>query len=443
MLKNLLGEQRAISFQAVWGSGDSLGLDSNAGVNVTADKSLEIVSFFAAVSLISDTISTLPVDSFVRQDGQRVPYRPKPAWIDQPDVDQTKAAHYQQVITSLLIYGNSYTRIFRDRNAEVVNLVVLDPLTVQVERTALGRKIFIVEGESKTLTSDDILHITDLLLPGAVTGVSRVEKLKEALGLNIAIQQYASRFYGSGANPAGVIEFPGNLTAEQAKQLADGFDSRHRNATRRAHRTGVLSGGAKFVGTQADPQVSQALESRRFGVEEIARAFNIPPHLLGVPQAMSYASVEQNALQWVAYGLRPIVEKIEWAYSRLLPDQAFIKFNFSALVRGDLQTRISSYSVASQAGFMSINDIRSLEDLSPVEGGDVYRVPLANVDLEAADLVAEDKRVSMAQKLVTVGYQPDEVLAALGLPPIAHTGLPSVQLQGVAQIKPDDPESVY
>lgn len=442
MLNNLF-EQRKVSFQTIWGSGESLGLESNSGQNVTADKSFQIVAFFSAVSLISDTISTLPVDSFVRRDGERIPYRPRPQWIDQPDIDTTKQAHYQQLLVSLLVHGNSYTRVFRDNRGEVVNLMVLDPDTVEVKRNAIGRKMFIIEGEDKTLTSEDVIHIPDLLLPGHIKGISRVEKLKEALGLNLAIQEYAAKFYGNGANPAGIIEFPGNLTSDQAKQLADGFDSRHRNSSRRAHRTGVISGGAKFVDTQVDPEKAQALESRRFAVEEIARAFNIPPHLLGVPGSMSYASVEQNAIQWVTHGLRPLAEKVEWAYSRLLPNEAFIKFNFSALLRGDYQTRIQSYSVAAQAGFMSINDIRRLEDLSPTEGGDVYRVPLANINLLEADVVADDRKVLMANRLVTTGFDPEQVLAALGLPAIPHTGVPSVMLQGVAQIDPNDPESVY
>jgi phage portal protein BeeE len=240
-----------------------------------------------------------------------------------------------------------------------------------------------------------------------------------------------------------VIEFPGNLTSEQASQLADGFDARHRNGTRRAHRTGVLSGGAKFVATQTDPEASQALESRKFAVEEIARAFNVPLHLLGVPGTASYASVEQNNLQFVSMTLRPLAEKVEAAFSRLLPGDAFIKFQFNDLLRADLSARIQSYSVGTQAGFYSTNDIRRLEDLEPVEDGDQYRVPLANISLADTDVVAQDKRVLMANRLVTAGFKPEQVLAALGLPAIAHTGVPSVMLQGIAQIDPEDPQAVY
>jgi HK97 family phage portal protein len=444
MLGNLFGEQRAVSFQTVWGAGEPWGLQSESGVSVTTKKSFEIVAFFSAVSLISDTISTLPCGAYIRIGATRRPLNPRPAWLDQPDIDlSTRAAFFQQVFSALLVHGNSYTRIFRDAQGQVVNLVNLDPEKVEVERSKVGRKVYKYEGEGRLLTSDDIIHIVDLILPGDLKGLSRVEKLKQSLGLNIALSDYAARFFGTGASASGVIEFPGNLTAEQAKQLADGFDARHRNGTRRAHRTGVLSGGAKFVATQTDPEKSQALESRKFAVEEIARAFNVPLHLMGVPGTASYASVEQNALQFVSMTLRPLAEKVEAAFSKLLPGDGFIKFNFADLLRADIEARVRSYSVGTQAGFYSTNDIRKLEDMEPVDGGDQYRVPLANIALADTPIITDEKRVKMVQQLVLSGFTPSEALAAVGLPEISHTGLPSTQLQPVSQIDPENPEAVY
>jgi HK97 family phage portal protein len=443
MLGNLF-EQRAVSFQTVWGAGEPWGLQSESGVNVTTKKSFEIVAFFSAVSLISDTISTLPCGAYLRVGPIRRPLNPRPMWLDQPDVDlSTRAAFFQQVFSSLLVHGNSYTRVFRDNQGQVVNLVNLNPEKVEVERSSVGRKIYRYEGENKVLSGDEIIHIVDLILPGELKGLSRVETLKQALGLNIALSDYAARFFGTGASASGIIEFPGNLTSEQAKQLADGFDSRHRNGTRRAHKTGVLSGGAKFVATQTDPEKSQALESRKFAVEEIARAFNVPLHLLGVPGTASYASVEQNNLQFVSMTLRPLAEKVEAAFSRLLPGDGFIKFNFNDLLRADLEARIRSYSVGTQAGFYSTNDVRRLEDLPPVDQGDQYRVPLANIALADTQVITDEKKMYMLTQLVQSGFSPSEALAALGLPEIAHTGLPSIQLQGVAQVNPEDPEAVY
>jgi HK97 family phage portal protein len=435
-------EDRAISFQTVWGAGADLDLVNPSGVNINANTAFEVVAFWSAVSLISDTIATLPVDSFIRQDGTRRPYRPRPAWVDQPDVDMTRQAHYQQVLVSLLVSGNSYTRVFRNSNGDVVNLVVLDPATVQVRRSAIGRKIFIVDGEEKTLDSESIIHITDLIQPGSLTGLSRVERLKEALGLSSAMQSFASRFFGTGATTQGIIEFPGNLTPEQAKNLRDGFDSAHRGF-RRAHKTGVLSGGATYKQTTVPNDAAQFLESRRFSVEEIARAFNIPLSMMGVPGTQSYASVEQNAIQFVTHTLRPYIEKLEWAYSRLLPVEAFLAFNTNGLLRGDFNSRISAYATGLQSGFMSVNDVRKLEDMSPAEGGDQYRVPLANIALTDTGLVAENEKTNMVKALIQVGFDPEATLKAFGLPVIPHTGVPSTQLQAVNTIDPENPDTVY
>jgi hypothetical protein len=159
--------------------------------------------------------------------------------------------------------------------------------------------------------------------------------------------------------------------------------------------------------------------------------------------AMSYNSVEQQNINFVTHTLRPYIAKMEDAYSSLLPQGAFIRFNVDGLLRGDFSTRMQGYSIGSQAGFLSINDIRKFEDMTPVESGDVYRVPLANVNLAAADLVETDKKVGMAQRLILSGFEPASTLSALGLPPIDHTGVPSTQLQPVAQIDPSAPQSVY
>lgn len=421
MLGNLFGEERALSYQQIFANGEDFTTQTEAGVTINADSAFKIVAFFSAVSLYSDTISTLPVDAFIRLDGDRKPYRPKPTWIDQPDVDLSRQAHYGQVVTSLLVNGNSYTRVFRDRNGDVVNLVVIDPLKVKVERSALGRKIFIIDGEPKPLTSKEVIHIIDLAIPGSLYGISRIDKLKDALGVATALQNFAARFFMQGATTQGVIEFPGNLIPEQLRAIQEGFDSRHKG-WRKAHKTGVLFGGATYKDTSVPNDQAQFLESRRFAVEEIARAFNIPLHMLGIPGTNTYASVEQNNLQWISHSLRPILEKIEWSYSQLLPGNAFIKFNFNALLRGDLQSRATAYSILLQQGASTINEVRKLEDMPPVDGGDVPRVPLANVSLSAANLQETQLRVDMADKLVKDGFDPAGVLAALSLPPIDNTG---------------------
>lgn len=157
MLGNLF-ESRAISFQSVWGAGADLDLSNQSGTVINPKTAFEIVAFFSAVSLISDTISTLPLGAYRRELGQRVYIPRPPAWVDQPDVDSSRAAHYQQVLVSLMTDGNSFTRIFRNGSGDVVNLVVLDPKKVTVSRSAIGRKLFTYEGEANGLTLS-LIHI--------------------------------------------------------------------------------------------------------------------------------------------------------------------------------------------------------------------------------------------------------------------------------------------
>ena len=446
MLNNLF-ESRAISFQTIWGTGGDIEILNQAGTVVNPETVFKVNAIFSAVSLISDTISTLPVDSYIRRDGARFAFRPRPVWVQQPDIDTTKEAFYGSLIVSMLLDGNGFVRVFRDAAGRVINMTVLNPAKVEIRKNKVGEVVYIYDGEGKPLNKNEMIHIPDVVRPGEIRGISRVTALKDNFGLALALESYAARFFGQGATTQGLIEFPGNLTPEQAKQLVDGFDARHRGF-RKAHKTGVLSGGAKYVNTSVENDKAQFIDSRRMAVEDVARAFNIPPHLLGLPGTNTYSSVEQNNIAFVTHTLRPIVQKLESAFTPLMANEpggstAFIKFTLDGLLRGDANSRFSAYSTGLQAGYLTINDIRRLEDLTPVDGGDIIRVPLANVNIDAAELVATDKRVNMAQKLVNSGFDPAEVMAAMGLPEIAHTGLPTVQLQGIAQVNPEDPTAAY
>jgi HK97 family phage portal protein len=438
-------ERRAITFQKLFEIGREVPSGTRAGVIISDSNSLTIGPVYAAIRLISDSISTLPLDTFFRQDGERLPFRPRPMWVDQPEPDPSihRTDHYQMMLVSLLIDGNSFSRIIRNDRGDIVALSILDPRRVRVARNSDGRIEFIIDEGRRRLSEDDVVHITELRQPGALRGTSRIKELRETLGLTKALEEFASAFFGSGSTTSGVIEVPQELTAEQAKSLQDSWEQGHKGF-RKAHRPGILSAGAKYTQTSVDPQDAQALQSREFAVEEVARIFRIPVHMLQSTRAgaMSYASVEESSRQFVTYTLLPYIAKIESAYSRLLPGEAFIRFNVDGLLRANLQDRYAAYSVGMQAGFLSINDIHRLEDLRPVpNGGDEYRVPLANVNLGAANVVELEKRVTMATKLVQVGYEPAAAAAAVGLDPIAHTGLPTVQLQNATQAAESEADS--
>ena len=447
MLERLLrpsSDARAVSFQTIWGSGAEMLPRSWSGAIVTSDTAFRIGALYACVRLLSDSISCLPADTFYRFNGERLPFRPKPAWVDNPDIGTSREDHMQQVMVSLLIDGNSFTRVFRAPDGSVAALTVLDPSRVKIRRNTATQDLEYLHDDKTVISYKDILHVTELRRPGAMRGISRIEEAKQTLGLATALEEFSARFFGQGSVTSGIIETPASLTAEQALELKTAFESTHKGLSK-SNRVGVLGGGGKFVKTGVDPNEAQMLESRQFAVEEVARLFRVPLHLLQVstPGAMSYASVEQNAIQFAQYTLRPYLTKIETAYSTLLPGGAFLRFNMDALMRGDLTSRFAAYSTGQQSGFLSVNDIHRLEDMQPADGGDEYRVPLANVNLAAANIVETEKKTMMAARLINAGFEPAETLKMLGLPPILHTGIPTVLLQGVAQIAPEDPLSVY
>jgi len=437
MLGNLFGgqpmEERNLSYQQVWGSGiDVSGFATWAGTVVNQKNALEIGAAYACVRLLSDTISTLPVDTFIRRDGNRLPYRPRPAWVYEPEgPGSSRIEYYKQIVVSMLLSHGAVVQILRNGNGEIVALQPLDPTRVDIRRNPATRlREFVIDGGEAVLSGEDVLYIPEMRRPGSLKGVSRVDELKQTLGLAKALDEFASRYFSNGANTSGMIEFPGNLTQEQAKDLVDAFEAGHKGL-KKAHRPGVLSGGAKFVKTGSDGEQAQMLESRQFAVEEVARVFRVPPSMIGLntPGAMSYASVEHNAIQFTRYSLTPLIAAIEEAHNRLLPGDVFLRVNMDGLLRGDSATQAQVFSTALQAGYMSVNEARGLMDLRPVDGGDAPRVPLANIAVASAGIVEERERVEMAAKLVQSGYEPAAVLSALGLPAMPHTGLASNQLQ--------------
>ena len=425
-------ESRDLSYQQIWGAGlDVSTLQTWAGTSVSIQNATQIGAVYACTRLLADTISSLPIDTFIRREGNRLPFRPRPAWVYEPEgPGSSRVEYYKQVVVSMLLSHGAVIQIIRGGNGDVVALQPLDPTRVTVRRNAATRsREFVIDGKT-VLPGDQVLYISEMRKPGSVQGTSRIEEVKNTLGLARALDEFASRYFSNGANAGGIIEFPGNLTQEQAKDVVEAFEAGHKGL-RKSHKPGVLSGGAKFQKIGSDAEQAQMLQSRQFAVEEIARVFRVPPSMIGLntPGAMSYASVEHNAIQFVRYSLTPLIVAIEEAHNRLLPGDSFLRVNMDGLLRGDSATQAQVFSTAMQAGYMSVNDVRTIMDMRPVDGGDLPRVPLANISVGAASLIEEAQRVDMASKLVQAGYNPAQVLAALGLPAIGHTGLASNQLQ--------------
>jgi len=426
---------------------------STAGVLVDADTSMRLSTVYACVRLRSGTISSLPFGAYVRRGRQRLSYASvygeTPAWIIKPNPEQTRLEFFEQLIVSMDLRGDGFILLVRDDMGEIIETWVLHPDRVRIIRKP-GEPIRYEYRNAPTeapylLTSQDILHIPAFVLPGQVRGMSPIEACRMVIGGAMAADTYAASYFGNSANPGGVIETPADMTEEQTDDLVRNWNASH-SGPYQAGKVGVITGGGTFKPLAINASDAQLLEARKFGVEEIARIFNVPISLLGHPVAgaMSFASVEAQNLSFVQHSLRPLLERIEQALSTLLPEEdGFVRFNLDALLRGTTIERFDAYTKGLREGFMSLNDVRAMEDMSPIADGDQFRVPLQNIDAADAKDVGLKLRTEIATQLVQVGFDPAEVLKVVGIDAMKHTGLPSTQLQQIATIDPADPKAAY
>ena len=426
-----------------------------AGVAVDAETAIRMSTVYACIRLLGDTISSLPLGAYVRRGRNRISYAniygETPNWVNNPNPETTRLEFYEQVIASLNLHGNAFILTVRDDMGDVIELYVIHPDHIKVERIRPGEPIVYRMRDqfgnfTQVLTDREIKHIPLFRLPGQLLGLGPIAAARITLGAAMAADVYAASYFGNAANPGGMIEVPGELTEDQAGDLTRDWNITH-SGPYRAGKIGVLTGGATFKPLQLNAQDAQLLETRRFNVEDIARLFRVPVSLLNHPVngAMSFASVEAQNLSFVQHSLRPLLERIEQALSPLLPESdGFIKFNLDALLRGTTIERYDAYTKGLREGFLSLNDVRAVEDLSPLgEAGDQHRVPLQNIDAADAPEVGMKLRAEIIAQLVQVGFDPAAVLEALDMPAMKHTGVPSSQLQQISTIDPAAPETVY
>jgi len=358
---------------------------SSAGVLITEENATSIGAVYAAVKLYADTVAGLPWDTYIRIDGTRRPYRPRPRWMDFPIPNNPNFTSFDfkhRVVTSLLLDGNAFILVLRSRSGDVVETRVLEPQKVEIKNGPAGEPLYHVrttEGVT-ILTTDDIVHITLFAQGGNEThrGLSPIEHHKVTLGLASASQLFSAKFYENNASVGGIVKVPGELTQDQADALRNGF-SRRNGGVKNAFKVAVLTGGADFQQLGAKVSDLQLVDTLHYSVESIARLYGVPLHLLQVPGGnTSYASVELIGIEWLRLGLGPLIARLEAGFQRLVPgsEQTFLKFTLDGLLRATTQERYNAYSTALNNGFLSVNEVRALEDRSPVDGGDEYWKPL-------------------------------------------------------------------
>ena len=372
---------------------------STAGKNVNERSAMQMTAVYACVRILSEAIAGLPLHMYRYKDdgGKEKAFDHNLYHLlhDEPNPEMTSFVFRETLMTHLLLWGNAYAQIIRNGKGEVIALYPLMPNRMTVNRDSNGMLYYqyqksnddapTMEGSSVILSPSEVLHVPGLGFDGLV-GYSPIAMAKNAIGLSMAAEEYGAKFYANGAAPSGVLEHPGVL--KDPAKVRDSWNAAFGGSSN-SHKVAVLEEGLKYTPISISPNEAQFLETRKFQIDEIARIFRVPPHMVGDLEKSSFSNIEQQSLEFVKYTLDPWVVRWEQSLYRALlssdeKNTYFFKFNLEGLLRGDYQSRMQGYSIGIQNGFMCPNDVRELEnlDLIPDElGGNKYMVNGNMVDL--------------------------------------------------------------
>ena len=385
---------------------------TSSGKYVTERSAMQMTAVYCCVRILSEAVASLPLQfyRYTDDDGKEKAVDHPLYFLlhDEPNPEMTSFIFRETLMTHLLLWGNAYSQIIRNGKGEVVALYPLMPDRMKVDRDEHGRLYYEytvydaddVDGRKGTnkvgrtvrLQPHDVLHIPGLGFDGLV-GYSPIAMAKNAIGLAIATEEYGSKFFANGAAPSGVLEHPG--TIKDPSKVRESWQATF-GGSGNANKIAVLEEGMKYTPISISPEQAQFLETRKFQIDEIARIFRVPPHMIGDLEKSSFNNIEQQSLEFVKYTLDPWVSRWEQAMVRALltPDEKkkyFFKFNVDGLLRGDYQSRMNGYATARQNGWMSANDIRELENLDRIpaeQGGDLYLINGNMTKLEDAGIFA-------------------------------------------------------
>ncbi|AOZ72046.1 phage portal protein [Boudabousia tangfeifanii] len=364
---------------------------TSSGKSVTERSAMQMTAVYACVRILAEAIASLPLHLYQQREGstggseRAVGHSLYRVLHDEPNAEMTSFVFRETLMTHLLLWGNAYAQVIRNGRGEVIGLYPLLPSQMVVDRdpdTGLLRYTYRPQTTGKppvvVLSPADVLHIPGLGFDGLV-GYNPIQMARNAIGMGLACEEYGARFFANGAAPGGVLEHPG--TIRDPARVRESWQSTF-GGSENAGKIAVLEEGMKYTPIGISPEQAQFLETRKFQINEIARIFRIPPHMVGDLEKSSFSNIEQQSLEFVKYTLDPWVIRWEQALTKTLltgadREKYSIAFNLEGLLRGDYASRMQGYAVARQNGWMSANDIRQLEnlDLIPTEdGGDLYLV---------------------------------------------------------------------
>lgn len=357
------------------------------------DTALQLSAVYLAVYKISTSVAQLPLHVYQRtgpNTRERVSSTDNELahlLSEAPNDVQDKFGFIEYMTRAVLLRGNAYAHIDRSARNKIRRLTPLDPGLMRPEVTTTGMVYHYREGiEQKQYAQRDIFHLRGPSLDGGYTGVSPITAARLTLATNLTLENLAQRFYTNGSHLNLSLEVAGRLKPDMLDNLKRSIREGY-SGVGNAYKIAVLEEGMKLNPLSMNAQDAEFMLARQWGVVEIARWFDMPPHMLKDLTHATYSNIEQQSLDYVVYTLQPHLTRWEFALKRqILGDDAtmFCKFEAGALLRGDSAARASFYQQGVNGGWLSVNEVRELEDRNPVEGGDQHLRPLNLAPLNEA-----------------------------------------------------------
>ncbi|MDC3414275.1 phage portal protein [Terrihalobacillus insolitus] len=378
---------QTLSSPSQWMTGLLGGSGTIAGKRVTEESAMNYTAVYAAQKVISETIASLPLPVYQRLEGggkERAPNHYLYSVLhDQANSEMTAFTFKELMQHHILSWGNAWAEIEFDRAGRVRGLWPLNPANTWMERNEKTKKLEVItilpDGQGVRLPRGRVFHIPGL--GDGLMGKSPIRMHQEAIGLGQAVEEFGARFFGNGANPGGIVEYPGRMSDEAYERFKKDIREKH-SGLGKSHRIMVLEEGLKYQQTGIPPEEAQFLETRKFQLGEVARIYRVPPHMIGDLDRSTNNNIEQQSIEFVVYTMRPWLVRWEQAIKMQListeqKKKYFAEFLVDGLLRGDIQSRYEAYAIARQNGWLSANDIRDLENQNPLpegQGGGEYLV---------------------------------------------------------------------
>ncbi len=370
-------EERGLSFDSIFPN----------STTIDNDKALTLTAVWCAIRLLSESVSSLPCSVYTKQANGDKLEDPNNRIYDlikyRPNRYQNKITFFEYIMMSICTDGNSYVQIVRDGSGRPSQLIPISPDTVDV--VINDGELFYQIDSVGILDSADVLHFKTLTDNG-IDGISPIDQCKKALSWGLNVEEFGSTFFKNGAKPSSVLSTDRALSEQAIERLKNSFKNTY-SQLKNSNSTIILEEGLTFKPISISPDQAQFISSRQFSIEEVARIFNIPPHMLKDLSKSSFNNIEMQSQEFVTYTLMPYITRIENEMNYKLfrtneVGKTFIEFNVNALLRGDVKSRNEAYKTAITNGYMSINEVRQKENLNSIEGGDKHFMQMNMTTIE-------------------------------------------------------------